>query len=322
MRRLAAAFALGTFLTAAAPASAAEDFAELRSALAGLQRDDARLLSIGWRLARANAAFCADPRPAVGLLPLDARTFAKPGDIRAALGLSGEFAVQAVAAGSPAAEAALSPGDELLAIDGVALEKLPDVRAGSYSRLAALQTRIEETLGGKGSLELQFKAAGGSLRHVSLKGLAACRSRFELLTGGNEASADGQRVTISRRFLDLARSDDEAAFFVGHELAHNILRHRAWLDKVGRSNTNIRASERAADRLALWLMANAGYDLARAPEFMQRWGKRQANLLFHSSTHDHWKARLILMQAELPKIAAAREAQPSGALDWRGLFPR
>ncbi len=321
MRRLLATLTLGIGLAAAGPA-AAEDIAELRSALAGLQRDDARLLSIGWRLARANAGFCADPQPTVGLLPLDARSFKQPGEVRAALGLSGEFAVQAVAAGSPAAEAAMNPGDELVAIDGVALDKLPDVRPGSYSRLAALQTKIEETLGGKGALDLQFKAPGGATRHVSLKGLSACRSRFELLTGGNEASADGQRVTISRRFLSLAHSDDEAAFFVGHELAHNILRHRAWLDKVGRSSANVRASERAADRLALWLMANAGYDLARAPDFMQRWGKRQANLLFHSSTHDHWKARLILMQTELPKIAAARAAHPGAPLDWRPLFPR
>lgn len=321
MRRLLATLALGIGLAAAGPA-AAEDIAELRTALAGLQRDDARLLSIGWRLARANAGFCADPQPTVGLLPLDARTFDKPGEIRAALGLAGEFAVQAVAAGSPAAEAALNPGDELVAIDGVALDKLPDVRAGSYSRLAALQTKIEETLGGKGALELQFKAPGKAPRHVSLKGVATCRSRFVLISDGNKAEADGERVLISRRFLGLAHSEDEAAFFVAHELAHNILRHRAWLNKVGRSNANVRQSERSADRLALWLMANAGYDLARAPEFMQRWGKRQANFLRLFSTHDHWKARMVLMEAELPRIAAAREAQPGGALDWRPFFPR
>ena len=193
---------------------------------------------------------------------------------------------------------------------------------GSFSRLAALQTRIEATLGEKGELALELRGTSGPARKVLLKGLAACRSRFELLTEGNEASADGQRITISRRFLALAHSDDEAAFFIGHELAHNILRHRAWLDKVGRGAAAVRQTERAADRLALWLMANAGYDLTRAPVFMQRWGKRQANLLFHEPTHDHWKARLTLIEAELTKIAVARTAHPGAALDWRPFFPR
>lgn len=299
----------------------AGDLGELRDALAGLQADDARLHSIGWRLVEANAPFCPDPQPMVGLLPLDARTFNKPDEIRAALGINGEFVVQAVARGSPAAFAQLKPGEELLAIDGNALKELPDVRPGSFSRLAALQTRIEQALANKGELALDL-VKEGQVRQITLKGRAVCRSRFELLTGGNEAAADGERITISRRLLNLARTDDEVAYLIGHELAHNILRHRAWLKKVGDSNANVRATERAADRLSLWLVANAGYDIAQAPAFMEHWGRRQGSPLFHDSTHDHWKARLALINLELPRIAEARAKAPGQPLDWRLQFPR
>jgi Zn-dependent protease with chaperone function len=160
------------------------------------------------------------------------------------------------------------------------------------------------------------------VRQVVLKGRSVCRSRFELLTDGNEASADGERVSISRPYLSLARNDDEVAFLLGHELAHNILRHRAWLDKVGRSNVNSRIAERAADRLAVWLMANAGYDIAQAPAFMEHWGRRQGSPLLREASHDHWKARQKAVGLELAKIAAARALHPDAPLDWRAQFPR
>lgn len=306
----------------APPALAQEDsLADWRTALAGLQADDARLHSVGWRLVEGNARFCPDPQLLVGLLPLDARGFRKPDKIRAALGLTGEFAVQAVAKGSPAAFAQLKPGEELLAVDGDGLLGLPDVKPGSFARLYALQTRIEQALAAKGELALSVRGAG-AVREVVLKGTPGCRSRFELLTDGNEASADGTRVSVSRQFLSLARSDDEVAFVLGHELAHNILRHRAWLDKVGHGNANTRTAERAADRLGVWLMANAGFDVNQAPAFMQHWGQRQGSPLFREASHDHWKARKKLVEAELAKIAEARAARPGEPLDWRPSFPR
>ena len=91
--------------------------------------------------------------------------------------------------------------------------------------------------------------------------------------------------------VQIARRCDEAAFVIGHELAHNILRHRALLDKLGRSPENYRQTERAADRLGLWLMANAGYDTSAASAFMQRWARRRGPILFPESTHDGWKTR-------------------------------
>ena len=58
----------------------------------------------------------------------------------------GGNAFQAAAKGSPAAFAQLKPGEELVAVDGDGLLGLPDVKPGSFARLYALQTRIEQAL--------------------------------------------------------------------------------------------------------------------------------------------------------------------------------
>ena len=51
-------------------------------ALDRLMQADARLQTIGWRLARDNAAFCPLTRPATGLLLMDAANFRDPAAIR------------------------------------------------------------------------------------------------------------------------------------------------------------------------------------------------------------------------------------------------
>ena len=300
MRRFGAALAL-VLAGLAAPALAADD---LRTELTALLRDDARLQSIGWRIARANAEFCPDPAPATGLLVLDARSFKDPAAVRAALGVQGDFTVDAVAADSPAARAGVVPGEELTAIAGLDFAALPDVPPSSFARHVALTARIAARLAEQPGLDVTLRAPGGATREVKVLAEPACRSTFELLTSGDTAAADGDRVTISRRFLSGAPGDDEAAFVVAHELAHNILRHRAWLAKVGRNPANIRETERAADRLALWLMSNAGYDRTTASVFMQRWARRRGPILFPEPTHDGWKTRLRTIAAELPLIEA------------------
>lgn len=304
------------------PALAA-DKTDLHAEMAALQRDDTRLQSIGWRIARANAALCPDPQPAVGLLPLDVRSFKDPVAIRRALGLAGDFAVGATALNSPAALAGALTGDEILAIENVELAALPDVPANSFARLTALVSRIDAELVRSGKLALTLRTPGSATtRQVKVTAEAACRSTFELLTGGDQAAADGTRVVISRRFLQGTGNDDEAAFVVGHELAHNILRHRALLDKIGRTPENFRQTERAADRLALWLMTNAGYDSSSAAQFMQRWARRRGPVIFRESTHDGWKTRQRTIAAELAVLNAVAAKPEPPSRDWREHFPR
>ena len=313
---MAATLALSLALTAAnpAPAKARDDLA---SALAALQADDARLQSIGFRLTVANAEFCTDAVPAIGLLLQDMANYGNPQNMRDAAGIEGDFAVQASADGSPAALAGLAPNLEVTAIDGVAVGVARAQGKRDYRRLVALHDRIDAALAAKGSVAVTLTNG----RTVKLEGEPACPSRFELETDGTRASADGFRVVFGRSFGRKPLLDeDEYAAAVAHELAHNLLAHRAWLDANGRGKRNVRATEAEADRLSVWLLANAGWEPETAARFMRRWGPRNDGGILRDGTHEAWDERADAMEAEAVRVRAAMDGD--GRADWASGFAR
>jgi hypothetical protein len=132
--------------------------------------------------------------------------------------------------------------------------------------------------------------------------------------------ADGARVVIGIDFPAFTYDEPEFAALVAHELAHNVLGHDAWLDANGRSRLHVRRTEREADRLMPWLLANAGYDPAAAARFWRQWGKRHDAGLLMVRKHDGWDEREEFVAAEVPLIAdlMARE----GRADWAAHFRR
>ncbi len=311
---LAAMFALGgaTVATAQVPDS-------LLTAIHSLQQDDTRLQSLGWKLGRANVAFCPTTQSAIGLLLFDVRNFNQPDPLRIAIGLSGDIGVEAVAQGSPAQAAGLSPGDEITAIAGRAMAALPPVKTGDFTRLGGLHDAIDAALAGQGAVTLGVKS-GGVVRRVTVVGEPICASRFELLTSGNHAGADGQTVRLGRNILAESPQDAEAATLVAHEFAHDILGHPARLGAHGRAARKVRETEREADRLAVWLIANAGYDPAAAARFMLAWGARHDPIWTRAPSHDGFRTRAALMEAERAKVAARLGSGAKLPLDWRAEF--
>lgn len=311
MRRLAAAL----LLLIAAAASAVQAAGDARPALHSLMADDARLQSAGWRLVQANAPFCADARPGVGLVLLDAAGFADPPAIRQALGLSGDFAVDAAAKDSPAERAGIKAGDEVLAVAGLRLSDQPPAGPRDYRRLAALHDAIDRQLTESGKLVLTLRG-----RVVAVAGEPVCPSRFELSEERPRADADGTRVVVGRKALIENADEGEFAALVAHELAHNLLRHRRRLDAEGRSAANVAATEREADRLSVWLLANAGYDPEAAVRFAGKYLRAIDQGLFRAPTHDGWRDRQALIRKEIDGLRAARNDSPNGPLDWRKHF--
>ncbi len=292
-----------------------------RIAISQLQAEDSRLQSLGWKLASANAPYCRSVQPAIGLLLGDVMNYAQPAPIRQALGLHGDISVGAVAAGSPADAAGLHAGDEVLAVAGQPMAQLHLALPRDFARLESLHTMIDAALSSKGSVDIEVVTSAGVPRRLNIAAQPVCTSRFELIDDGNHAGADGGRVRIGRALLSEQAADAEAAALVAHELAHNILFHRARLAAAGRSNRNIRMTEREADRLAVWLIANAGYYPEAAIRFMIAWGKRHDPPILGAPDHDGWHARVALMQAELAAIRAALAGGAKLPLDWRGRFP-
>lgn len=309
-----AAPVLALLLAVAQPALAGSREEAAAVALAALQQSDARLLAVGWRLATGNAVYCSDARPAVGLLLQDMAGYAEPEAMRKAAGIAGPIAVQAVAPGSPAEAAGLRANDEIAAIDGTVLAALP-AEDEDWRRLTRLHDTLDSSLAADGRVGLTVPDRG----EVTLEGVPACASRFEII-GGDGAAAEGRRVVIGRKFVGLSYPEDEFAAAVAHEFAHNLMRHRVWLDRHGRKWKNVRATERETDRMMPWLLANAGYEPAAALRFMRRWGPDHGGGLFRKRTHEGWDERAETIEAEIALVEAVRA--PDGSADWSRHFVR
>lgn len=286
--------------------------------IAGLMAKEQQLYATGWRLAAANAPFCAGSAPALGMQTIDTRTFKKPLEAQRQLGLVGEVGIGTTGPDSPAQKAGLARGDTIVAIDGTAVAKRFPPTKPSWQRPLAIAAALAETAGrGPVTLTVVNRRDAGQ-RTVSLAPVMACPSLFQVF--GKGAGADGSRVRFGEDFPGFGYPEGEFAAAVAHEFAHNLLGHRELLDAKGRSLGNVRLTEREADRLMPWLLANAGYDPDAALTFMQRWGPRHDGGLFRNRNHEGWDERAEAIAAEIegmkPLIAA------EGRADWARHFVR
>ncbi len=327
--RKAAAFglalaALGVTLAPALTSAAAREvnwdrinLPQERAAIERFQQFDQRMQDVGWKLVHGNAAFCERVIPSVGLQLQDLASYGSPEIARAALELTGDFAVQTAARGSPSAQARLFAANR--EITQIGLLNPNEWEAGErldWQRLKRVHDYVDAALVQNGAVEFGF----ADRRPVRIVPVNVCATRFELMGEGSRAVADGDRVVIGMNFPGFGYEEDIFAGVVAHELAHNLLGHSAWLDRNGRGRRNVRKTEREADRLMPWLLANAGYDPVSAQRFMEEWGPRHDGGLFRNRSHDGWDERAEFIAAEIPAIRALMESE--GAADWRTHFRR
>lgn len=285
-----------------------------------LQSLDSRLFNIGWRLVSGNAPFCENAHPALGLLLHDAQSYREPEAIKRSLGLSGDIGVQAVAPDSPAEQAGIKANAALTRLDGSEINAAFPSIDPRWQRMVDLNAALEQSLADDGTANLSWTTGDGSTGEALIEGVPACASRFEVLSRGGRAIADGTRVMIGRNSPGFDYPEDEFAAMVAHELAHNLLGHRALLDRIGRKRSLVRLTERDADRLMPWLLANAGWEPEAAIRFMERWGPRHGGWLFRKRTHDGWDERRDFIAAEVAIIE--RVMADEGAADWKRHFVR
>jgi beta-barrel assembly-enhancing protease len=306
----------------AAPAAPAVPDAEVQSLLA-LRLMDERVARIGHRLAVANVGLCPSPAMLPGLAVHDLSQYGGASQAAAAraFGLGRRPAILAVAPGSAAARAGILPDDVLLAIDGAA----PGAGAAG-SRRASFDT-VERILD-----SLDKAAADGRADLVLLRGgrqIAAriepdlgCPSRFQIIVSRDlGAKADGKYVQVTSELAKYADGDDELAAVLAHELAHNILRHRARLDQAGisrgllqsfgRNARLTRQTEVEADQLSVYLLDRAGYDPSAAARFWSRFGRHNSLGIFASPTHPRWKERVATLEQEVRRLDQVKRQSPA-----------
>lgn len=310
--RIRRALLAGALAAAACPAAA-----DTADGLRALQALDTRVATAGYRLAVAGAPFCAPATGQLGLALHDISQYAgnAQDDARRAFGLGDLPAVLAVVPGSPAGQAGVRVGDELVAVGGVAVPDADGAR--SYARMGALAEQLDVATA-TGAVTLALRRAGAPLT-LTVTPAPACPSRFQLVpSDGFNAEADGTYVQITSRFALFAADDAELAALLAHELSHNILRHRVRLKAAGRKrglagmfgrNARLsRAAELEADRLAAYLMERAGYPTAALISVWTRLRREHGLGIFRNPDHPGEKERIAAMQAEIDRIAALKAA--------------
>jgi len=282
-------------LIAAGPS--ADDQATL--VVRALLQQDIAVATIGYRLATTNVDLCVEHMVESGMLieTLGQYGAAFRPAARQALGLRDGPTVALIVAGSPAERAGLKPGDVLVDADGVPFAAAPPASAdGRFAGVEATMTALDAALAdGKARLTIE---RNGERLTVDLVGIAACKARFQLVPGDYaDAVANGTWVQLSTRMAGFAKTPDDLAAILAHELAHNALGHRKAKAKVQR------LQELQADRLMPYLMARAGFDPGAAVALWRRFQVQRLGGLFPSVTHPPWSERARAVEIEGARIA-------------------
>lgn len=280
--------------------------------LAALRADDFRLSSIAYRLGRAGIAACPDPHPMTGLVLHDLGQYAssRRAEVAAAFSLGRGIGVVAVVPGSPADRAGIAANDEIIAIGETSIVQSvpgPAVRP-AFERLEHVLAILRDV---RGTVRLGVQR-GGQPFSVELAPEPGCTADVILLPSDElNAWADGTYVVVTSAMLAFVRSDDELAFVVAHELAHDILKHRGRLDaagvprgilrSLGVGAKAVRSTEDEADRFAIRLMVDAGYRPRAVLEFWDRFARRSGS---GDPTHAPRESRIAPIRAEVESLEA------------------
>lgn len=273
------------------------------------REEDARVAQLAYRLALAGRARCPTTEPTSGLVLQHLSQFERadrPGVV-AALPLDRGPGVIAVAPDSPAAAAGIQAGDIVLAINGIVVPPEtgltePFTTARAHARADA----VDDLLAVAHPLTLTL-LRGTTTVPVRLTPISVCPSRVYLARSGQRnAYADGHHVFLTTGMLPLLRNDDELAFVIAHEMAHNILGHAAIMRSsavrkglgmtFGHSGTIVRGTETEADALGATIMLDAGLDPFRGAAILKRLGGGDLGIAL-LATHEPAGKRLAAIQA-------------------------
>ena len=289
-----------------------EPVSPANSDLLALRALDQRVADVGYHLARAATPFCAERVPLSGVVlhGIEQYGAASRDAARQTFDLGDELAVLVVAHGSPAEAAGLRTGDRILAVDGRAI---PPPAADPTTRVEATARAIEQSTAPMLAFDIE---RGGIRQLVAFAPDRGCATQFWINPSPRLiAEADGHEVEITSAYVEHAANDAALAIVLAHELAHNILHHRARLDRdgahhglarqFGRSAGLSRAAELEADRLSVPIAGCAGYDLDDALAFRESlWRDRITDALFRAPDHPAARQRLATIRLAIVRFRA------------------
>ncbi|WP_019141579.1 M48 family metallopeptidase [Noviherbaspirillum massiliense] len=242
------------------------------------------------------------------------------------LGLGERLQVMNILSGSGAARAGVRRGDTLVTVDAQPLPQGPNAEREAAAILAPL-------VSARSSVKLGILRNGESMT-LNVPLTNACAFGIEL---GNtdivNAYSDGRRVLVTRGMLKAVRSDEELAYVIAKEMAHNALGHAikqrmvategGIIDNLIRVHPDMSTMsgmaglkpmpqdfDAAADKLSLYMLARAGYRIDNVVPFWRRMASEYPASMLNSYTalHPATDYRLAAMETALADIRSKRAA--------------
>ncbi len=251
--------------------------AAMPGSVRGLAAQELPLATIAYRIAAANSGACSGGEMITGLVLHDLTRYEpsiRPAVARA-FSLNAGFGVLGVVPNSVAARAGLQVDDEILAVGRFSVANpAARNRPQSYERMERFHAIVNAALQ-KGEADVLLRRSG-SVRRVLIRAQRGCGGKLALRNSSTlNAWADGKNILVTTGMANLSRNDDEMSFVIAHEMAHNILGHSQ--DGAAQRFFGIakaRRGEIEADRYAVRLMSQAGYEPQGGISFLQNARRR------------------------------------------------
>jgi hypothetical protein len=287
-----------------------------------------RLYHVVFRTFHRAVSLCPRKRPDIGLYPINLPAFNKRYH-RAAKSLyraGPNIQALMVARGSPAALAGVRRGDVLISIN---TSRVP---TGKKS-VARFRTLLRKQLKQEGiiRLVLQRHGADGKSRSVTtvITPVRICDYSFGVVAKDQvNAYANGKFVVLTTGMMRFANNDDELALVVAHELAHNTMDHISKMKRNSLLGTLLdivaagygvntqglfgslallrfsKEFEAEADYVGMYMMALAGWDISRAPNFWRRMAASHpgSNRSGFTRTHPTSSKRFLALEKIVSEI--------------------
>lgn len=246
-------------------------------------------------------------------------------------GLDERLQVASVMPNSGAARLGIQRGDILIAADDHPIPQGVNAETETVALLAPI-------VAGKTSVKLTIQRKEKEM-NLTVPLTRACGFRVDIgNTDSINSYADGRRILITRGMVRYAQTDDELAYVVAKEMAHNVLGHARMLKMTGTVSEIIDNLVRiqpdmstmvgtagvkpmsqqydiAADALSLQMVARAGYNIDQAVPFWQRLAAQHpaTELDSYTALHPASDARLAAMSKAVARIKTAAKKRPASA---------
>ena len=277
----------------AASVDTVSDDADFRDVLRQYQDLNTRLASVAYRLQKANAPLCPVTYRDTGFtvhMVTDYPETLQP-IARELLSVSDRLSVRTVRENSSADAAGLIPSDEIAQVFGAYVPSGPSAKL----LFQAASTRAFEA--DEAVLKIR---RGGQVMDMVLNPETLCGYPVNVFFSERiNGHTDGREVWITSELIRSEPNNVNLALVVAHEIAHAIAGH------VNQTPTKLLELE--ADRMALIMLARAGYDIGFAIDDWQ-YAPRSHGPLDENSGHPSSAERLENFRAAEAEIEAKRRA--------------